>query len=569
MKIAAGADHGGFALKQAVVRRLRSLGHEVIDVGTDSEEVSVDYPVYGHKVAELVASGEVERGVLVCGTGIGICMSANRHKGVRAADCFTPYHAEITRRHNDCNVLCLGGPPPERGRGVGDHRGLARDAVRGRPSRAARRAPRRRGVCLSPVGREWRREPLYHLDPELNELLRSELIRQQETLELIASENFASRAVLEATGSVLTNKYAEGLPGARYYGGCDVVDQVEQLAIDRCKEVFGAEHANVQPHSGSSANLAALFALLEPGDTMLAMELAHGGHLTHGLGINYSGRTYNVVPYHVRPDTEIIDYDEVRALALEHRPKLIICGYSSYPRIIDFAAFREIADECGALLMADIAHIAGLIAAGVHPNPVPYCDVVTSTTHKTLTGPRAGIIMCRKEYAEAIDRAVFPGMQGGPLMHVIAAKAVCLRIAQSDEFHKLQRQIVKNCAVLAETLAEGGLRLVSGGTDVHLALVDLRRAGLNGLECQDLLERVNITANRNVVPFEDASFNVASGLRVGSPAVSTRGFMEPEMRQTGELMLRAIANRDNDAALAEIRHEVLDLLDRFPLYEFL
>ena len=327
---------------------------------------------------------------------------------------------------------------------------------------------------MSPVGREWRREPLYHLDPELNELLRSELIRQQETLELIASENFASRAVLEATGSVLTNKYAEGLPGARYYGGCDVVDQVEQLAIDRCKEVFGAEHANVQPHSGSSANLAVLFALLEPGDTMLAMELAHGGHLTHGLGINYSGRTYNVVPYHVRPDTEIIDYDEVRALALEHRPKLIICGYSAYPRIIDFAAFREIADECGAMLMADIAHIAGLIAAGAHPNPVPYCDVVTSTTHKTLTGPRAGIIMCREEYAEAIDRAVFPGMQGGPLMHVIAAKAVCLRIAQSDEFHKLQRQIVKNCAVLAETLAEGGLRLVSGGTDVHLALVDLR-----------------------------------------------------------------------------------------------
>jgi len=422
---------------------------------------------------------------------------------------------------------------------------------------------------VSPVGREWRREPLYHLDPELNELLRCELIRQQETLELIASENFASRSVLEATGSVLTNKYAEGTPGARYYGGCDVVDKVEQLAIDRCKEVFGAEHVNVQPHSGSSANLAALFALLDPGDTMMAMELAHGGHLTHGLGINYSGRTYNVVPYHVRADTEVIDFDEVRALALEHKPKLIICGYSSYPRVVDFAAFRAIADECGAMLLADIAHIAGLIAAGVHPNPVPYCDVVTSTTHKTLTGPRAGLIMCRREHAKAIDRAVFPGMQGGPLMHVIAAKAVCLRIAQSHQFHELQRQIVKNCAVLAEVLSEGGLRLVSGGTDVHLALVDLRSTGLSGLECQDLLEGVNITANRNVVPFEDASFNVASGLRVGSPAVSTRGFMEPEMRQTGELMLRAIAARGNGAALAEIRREVLDLLDRFPLYEFL
>ena len=422
---------------------------------------------------------------------------------------------------------------------------------------------------MSPIGREWRREPLYHLDPELNELLRSELIRQQETLELIASENFASRAVLEATGSVLTNKYAEGLPGARYYGGCDIVDRVEQLAIDRCKAVFGAEHVNVQPHSGSSANLAALYALLDPGDTLMGMELTHGGHLTHGLDINYSGRTYNVVPYHVRRDTETIDYDEVRELALAHRPKLIICGYSSYPRIVDWAAFRAIADESGALLLADIAHIAGLIAAGVHPNPVPYCDVVTSTTHKTLTGPRAGLIMCRQQYAKAIDRAVFPGMQGGPLMHVIAAKAVCLKIAQSEEFRRLQRQILVNCVALAETLADGGVRLVSGGTDVHLALLDLRSTGLNGLQCQDLLESVGITANRNVVPFEEGRFNVASGLRVGSPAVTTRGFMEPEMRQTGELVLRALGACGNDAALAEIHREVLDLLERFPLYEFL
>jgi len=347
------------------------------------------------------------------------------------------------------------------------------------------------------------------------------------------------------------------------------VDQVEQLAIDRCKELFGAEHVNVQPHSGSSANLAALFALLEPGDTMMAMALSHGGHLTHGLGINYSGRTYNVIPYHVRRDTETIDFDEVRELALAHRPKLIICGFSSYPRSVDFAAFRAIADESGALLLADIAHIAGLIAAGVHANPVPYCDVVTSTTHKTLTGPRAGIIMCRGEYAKAIDRAVFPGMQGGPLMHVIAAKAVCLRIAASEEFRRLQQRILTNCAALAETLAAGGLRLVSGGTDVHMALIDLRGSGLNGLECQELLETVNITANRNVVPFEDGSFNVASGLRIGSPAVTTRGFMEPEMRQTGELILRAIAAKDDPAALAELGREVIDLLDRFPLYEFL
>jgi glycine hydroxymethyltransferase len=422
---------------------------------------------------------------------------------------------------------------------------------------------------VSPIGKEWRREPLYELDPELNDLLRAELRRQQETLELIASENFASRAVLEATGSVLTNKYAEGYPGARYYGGCEIIDAVEQLAIDRCKALFGAEHVNVQPHSGSSANLAALFALLDPGDTFLAMELAHGGHLTHGLPLNLSGVVYQAIAYHVRRDTETIDYDEVRALALAHRPKLIICGYSSYPRTIDFAAFRQIADECGALLLADIAHIAGLVAAGAHPNPVPYCDVVTSTTHKTLTGPRAGLIMCRAQYAKAIDRAVFPGMQGGPLAHVIAAKAACLRIAASEEFRHLQRRIVVNAAALAETLADGGLRLVSGGTDNHLALVDLRDSGLNGLECQELLESVNITANRNVVPFDTTNVSVAGGLRVGSPAVSTRGFTELEMRQTGRLIVRAMAARAKPAVLAEIRQEVLDLLEDFPLYEFL
>ena len=422
---------------------------------------------------------------------------------------------------------------------------------------------------MSPIGKEWRREPLYELDPELNDLLRAELRRQQETLELIASENFASRAVLEATGSVLTNKYAEGYPGARYYGGCEIIDAVEQLAIDRCKALFGAEHVNVQPHSGSSANLAALFALLDPGDTFLAMELAHGGHLTHGLPLNLSGVVYRAIAYHVRRDTETIDYDEVRALALAHRPKLIICGYSSYPRTIDFAAFRQIADECGALLLADIAHIAGLVAAGAHPNPVPYCDVVTSTTHKTLTGPRAGLIMCRAQYAKAIDRAVFPGMQGGPLAHVIAAKAACLRIAASEEFRRLQRRIVVNAAALAETLADGGLRLVSGGTDNHLALVDLHDSGLNGLECQQLLESVNITANRNVVPFDEANASFAGGLRVGSPAVSTRGFTELEMRQTGRLIVRAMAARAKPAVLAEIRQEVLDLLEDFPLYEFL
>ena len=424
-------------------------------------------------------------------------------------------------------------------------------------------------MTVPTVSREWRRDPLYELDPELNDLLRAELCRQQETLELIASENFASRAVLEATGSVLTNKYAEGLPGARYYGGCEIVDRVETLAIERARELFGAEHVNVQPHSGSSANLAVYFAFLQPGDTLLAMELAHGGHLTHGLAINFSGSLYHVVPYHVRRDSETIDYDEVRELARRHRPKMIVCGASAYPRIIDFAAFREIADEVGALLMVDMAHIAGLVAAGVHPNPVPVADVVTSTTHKTLTGPRAGLILCRERYGKAIDRAVFPGMQGGPLAHVIAAKAACFKIAQSEEFRSLQRQVVANAAALAATLADGGLRLVSGGTDVHLALVDLRDKDITGLACQDLLEKVNITANRNVVPFEDKAMSVTSGIRVGSPAVSTRGFMEPEMRQTGEFILRAIAARDDEAKLAQIRQDDVELLARFPLYEFL
>ena len=343
---------------------------------------------------------------------------------------------------------------------------------------------------------------------------------------------------------------------------------VEQLAIDRAKALFGAEHANVQPHSGSQANMAVLFAAARARRHLLGMELAHGGHLTHGLPLNFSGRLQRRA-YHVRRTPRRSTTTRSASSPASTGPSSSSAAVSSYPRTIDFGAFREIADEVGALLLADIAHIAGLIAAGLHPNPVPFADVVTATTHKTLTGPRAGLIMCRKEYARAIDRAVFPGMQGGPLAHVVAAKAVCLRIARSEEFRRLQRQIVANAAALAESLADGGLRLVSGGTDVHLALVDLRGTGLNGLECQELLESVNITANRNVVPFDESAMNVASGLRVGSPAVSTRGFTEVQMRQTARLILRAMAARGKPAVLAEIRQEVVDLLEAFPLYEFL
>jgi glycine hydroxymethyltransferase len=420
----------------------------------------------------------------------------------------------------------------------------------------------------SPLAALWAGS-VTQVDDELDGLLRAEFRRQQTTLELIASENFTSRAVLEVTGSVLTNKYAEGYPGARFYGGCEVVDVIEQLAIDRGKQLFGAEHANVQPHSGSSANNAAYFALLESGDTMLAMELTHGGHLTHGLRVNYSGRFYNVVPYHVRCDTETIDLDEVRALALAHKPKLIVCGYSAYPRTIDFAAFREIADEVGALLMCDMAHVAGLVAAGVHPSPIPYCDIVTTSTHKTLGGPRSGVIFCRQQYARAIDKAVFPGLQGGPLVHVIAAKAACFKIAATPEFATVQQRTVVNAQALATTLTAGGLRLVSGGTDVHLALIDLHNIGISGVQCQRLLESVDITTNKNVVPFDEHALAETSGIRVGSPAVTTRGFREPEMQRTGELILAAIAGRDDAKALTQVREQVGDLLAQFPLYEWL
>jgi len=419
-----------------------------------------------------------------------------------------------------------------------------------------------------PVTSLWN-QSLAEVDPEVGRLIDAELERQRSTLELIASENFTSRAVLAAQGSVLTNKYAEGYPSHRYYGGCEEIDAIEEVAIARAKQVFGAEHVNVQPHSGSSANMAVYVAALEPGDTVLAMELAHGGHLTHGSPVNFSGRTYRFVPYHVRRESETIDYDAVRALAYEHKPKLIVAGYSAYPRRIDFAAFRAIADEVGALLMVDMAHIAGLVAAGLHPSPVPYADFVTTTTHKTLAGPRAGVILCRAEHAAAVDKAVFPGLQGGPLAHVIAAKAVCFKVAQSEAFRALQRQTVANAQALANALAEGGLRLVSGGTDVHLALVDMRATGLNGAETQRLLERVRITVNKNAVPFDTLPHALAGGIRVGAAAVTTRGFGEDEMRATARLIVRAVTGREDEQKLRDVERDVLSLVNRFPLYEFL
>ncbi len=402
-------------------------------------------------------------------------------------------------------------------------------------------------------------------DPEIYAAIQKEIERQEYNLELIASENVVSQAVLEAQGSVLTNKYAEGYPGKRYYGGCEYVDVVEQLAIDRAKELFGAEHANVQPHSGAQANMAAYFSQLQPGDTILSMNLSHGGHLTHGSPVNFSGKFFHVIPYGVREADQRVDYDEVAALARQHRPKMIVAGHSAYPRQIDAAPFRKIADEIGALVMVDIAHFAGLVAAGLHPSPVPHAELVTTTTHKTLRGPRGGMILCKQDFAKSVDSSVFPGNQGGPLMHVIAAKAVAFKEALAPEFKVYQRQILANAKALAAGLLKQGFRLVSGGTDNHLMLLDLRETELTGKVAQETLDKARITVNKNAIPFDTRSPFVTSGVRIGTPAVTSRGMKEPEMAVIAELITRALQKVGDEKALASIGDEVRELCRRFPL----
>ncbi|WHH59583.1 serine hydroxymethyltransferase [Petroclostridium sp. X23] len=402
------------------------------------------------------------------------------------------------------------------------------------------------------------------IDQEVAEAIELEIARQRNKIELIASENFVSPAVMEAMGTPLTNKYAEGYPGRRYYGGCECVDIVENLAIERAKQIFGADHANVQPHSGAQANTAVYFAVLKPGDTILGMNLAHGGHLTHGSPVNISGSYFNIVPYGVREDNQMIDYDEVRRLAKENKPKIIVAGASAYPRTIDFAAFKEIADEVGAYFMVDMAHIAGLVAAGLHPNPVPYADFVTTTTHKTLRGPRGGMILCKEEFAKAIDKAIFPGIQGGPLMHVIAAKAVSFKEALSDGFKDYQKQIVKNAAALAKALMAEGLNLVSGGTDNHLILIDLRNMDVTGKVLEKMLDEVGITVNKNAIPFDPQSPFITSGIRVGTPAVTTRGMKEEDMAEIAKLIKMTIS--EFDTKKEEIEAGVKALCEKYPLY---
>ncbi len=566
------SDHGGYELKQDLVSFLRDRGVPVEDLGP-SGDASVDYPDFGVLVARRVARGEAERGILVCGTGIGMSIVANKVPGVggrivakkvmgvRPSCPDGLYAPRLAREHNDANVLVLGG------RVVG--KGLAREIVStwlgaafegGRHGRRLDKIARLEGV---------ERTSLADADPEVWRAIRDEMSREEDGIVLIASENYASRAVLEAQGSVMTNKYAEGYPGRRYYGGCEHVDRVENLAIERAKALFGAEHANVQPLSGSTANMVAYYALLEPGDTVLGMTLAHGGHLTHGAPVSFSGRQYRAVTYGVRRETGTIDYDEVRRVARQERPRAIVAGASSYSRVLDFAAFREIADEVGAYLVVDMAHIAGLVAGGAHPNPVPYADIVTTTTHKTLRGPRGGMVLCRAEHAEAVDKAVFPGLQGGPLMHAVAAKAVAFREADTDAFRAYARAVVDNARRMADALSGRGHRVVSGGTDNHLFLLDLTESGVTGLEAEQSLDRAGITVNKNAIPYDTRGPFVTSGIRIGTPIVTTRGMGVDEMDQIADAIARVLERCGDPHTEASVREVVRELCGRFPFYSHL
>jgi len=554
--LAIGSDHGGFELKEALKQYLKQKGVAFHDYGTHSA-ASTDYPDYAHLVAHDVAAHKADYGLLVCTTGVGMSMTANKVAGVRAALVGDLETASLTRRHNDANVLCLAGKftPLELARHILDT--FLNTQFEG--GRHERRVNKMEEKMTPPELR------LRNVDPAIAEAVEHERLRQQENIELIASENFTSPAVMEAQGSVLTNKYAEGYPKKRWYGGCENVDTVEQLAIDRAKKLFGAEHANVQPHSGSGANMAVYFAFLKPGDRMLTMDLSHGGHLTHGNKANFSGKFFEIVHYGVRKDDERIDYEQLAAMAREHKPKMITVGASAYPRVIDFARMGEIAREVGALLLADIAHIAGLVAAGIHPSPIGHADFVTTTTHKTLRGPRGGLILCKERFAKEIDSQAFPGIQGGPLMHVIAAKAVCFQEADQPAFKAYQEQIVVNARALAEGMKRNNYRLVSGGTDNHLMLVDVGARNLTGKDCQIALDEAGITVNKNTIPFETRSPFQASGIRLGTPACTTRGMKEAEMAAVADMISEVLLDLKNTEAIARVRQRVRELTAKFPL----
>jgi glycine hydroxymethyltransferase len=556
VNFAIGADHGGFDLKELLKKYLLSRGLTVKDFGALTKDPADDYPDFAQPAAQAVAAGEAEFGLLCCTSGVGIYIAANKIPGARAGQAFDEKETDLMRRHNDVNVLCLAGnTAPELAKKILDTF-IAGKFEGGRHERRVNKLDFR----LAPLQLRLR-----NVDPQIAEAIQQEKLRQQENIELIASENFVSPAIMEAQGSVLTNKYAEGYPKKRWYGGCENIDTIEQLAIDRAKKLFGAEHANVQPHSGSGANMAVYFSVLKPGDKMLTMDLSHGGHLTHGNKANFSGKFFEIVHYGVRKDDERIDYDQLAQMAREHKPKMITIGASAYPRVIDFKRMGEIAREVGAYLLADIAHIAGLVAAGIHPSPMEHADFVTTTTHKTLRGPRGGLILCREKFAKDIDSNIFPGIQGGPLEHVIAAKAVCFQEALQPTFKTYQQQIVKNAAALADGMKRNGYRLVSGGTDNHLMLVDVGLKNLTGKDCQIALDEAGITTNKNTIPFETRSPFQASGIRLGTPACTTRGMKEAEMAAIADMISEVLMDIKNVDAAHKVRARVRELTAKFPL----
>ncbi len=555
-KLAIGSDHGGLDLKNAVVAHLQATGYTVEDVGTYTPD-SVDYPDFAEAVSQRVLTGTADAGILVCTTGIGVSIAANRHAGIQASLVADAETAAITREHNASNVLCLAGKttPESTAKEIVDT-WLKTPFAGGRHGRRVDKM----NTQAHPL------QTLALTDLAVAEIIRGEQHRQQNNIELIASENFTSKAVMAAQGSCLTNKYAEGYPGKRWYGGCEEVDKVEQLAIDRVCQLYGAKFANVQPHSGSQANTAVYFSVLDVNDRILTMNLAHGGHLTHGNKANFSGRFYEVVHYGVSETDERIDYDGLQKMADECKPRMITAGASAYPRIIDFERMGQIAKSVGAYLFVDMAHIAGLVAGGQHPNPMPFADFVTSTTHKSLRGPRGGVILTNNEdLAKKINSQVFPGIQGGPLMHVIAAKAVCFGEALKPEFSQYTAQVIKNAQALAARLAELGYRIVSGGTDNHLMLVDLRPRGLNGKVASETLDHAGITVNKNGIPFDTEKITLGGGIRIGTPAVTTRGMKEAEMVQIANWIDQALTNKDNPQVLTTIKAEVAQINERFPL----
>lgn len=556
LRIAIGSDHKGVDLKEAAVELLRRWGFTVEDVGPATKE-SCNYADYANAVCKRIVDGLADRGILICFSGQGMNIAANHWKGIRAALVNTPQVAALSRQHNNSNVICL----PAAFVDAEDLDDLLHSWL-GAEFEGGRHIKR----LITGSG-----SPLAAVDPEIWGYIEDERQRQLNNIELIASENFTSPAVMEAQGSVLTNKYAEGYPGKRWYGGCEVVDKVEQLAIDRCKALFGCDHANVQAHSGSQANNTVYQACIKPGDTILTMDLACGGHLSHGFKANFSGKLYHVEHYGVDPNTECIDYDALAAKAREVKPALILAGASAYSRTIDFKRIREICDEVGAIMFVDMAHIAGLVAGGAHPSPVPYADFVSTTTHKSLRGPRGGIVMCKEQWAKKLDSATFPGLQGGPLMHVIAGKAVCLGEALKPEFREYAAQVVKNSKAMAGELAKLGFRIVAGGTDNHCFLVDLSVKGLNGAEAQVALDKVGITVNKNAIPFDKGSTAKPSGIRIGTPAVTMRGMKEADVRKVANFIGRCLAILaaqkvvETPDAYAALRAEVSAFNKAFPM----